>query len=177
MTKWMECLASSYSDRVQLLTIGKVHRHACLSRWPRAFSPVQRGSAIAGYQDWGRSSWQARRLHWWGHPCKVASTGELLLPSYIVVIECILMAILHQLISFAHSFSDSVSQCRWADLIDVFSKKVASSSLLWQLVPREWVSPAAVTFLVQRLLEEGHQFPRELEAYTIYVMPMANPDG
>ena len=42
---------------------------------------------------------------------------------------------------------------------------------------REWVSPAAVTYVVHRMLEGGSEFAEELQTYNIYVLPLANPDG
>ena len=42
---------------------------------------------------------------------------------------------------------------------------------------REWVSPAAVTYVIHRMLEGGSEFADELQTYNIYVLPLANPDG
>lgn len=41
---------------------------------------------------------------------------------------------------------------------------------------REWVSPAAVAYVIHRMLETD-EFARELEAYNVYVFTLANPDG
>jgi len=42
---------------------------------------------------------------------------------------------------------------------------------------REWVSPAAVTYLIHRMVEAEGEFSKELDTYNIYVLPLANPDG
>lgn len=41
---------------------------------------------------------------------------------------------------------------------------------------REWVSPAAVTYVIQRMLE-GSEFSGLLDIYNVYILIVANPDG
>jgi len=42
---------------------------------------------------------------------------------------------------------------------------------------REWASPAAVTYLIHRLVETEGEYDNTLERMTIYILPLANPDG
>ena len=42
---------------------------------------------------------------------------------------------------------------------------------------REWVSPAAVTFLVHNMVEARGGWERGLDQLWVYILPVANPDG
>ena len=42
---------------------------------------------------------------------------------------------------------------------------------------REWISPAAVSYLVYELLENAGNNAYILDQYDFYVMPLVNPDG
>ena len=42
---------------------------------------------------------------------------------------------------------------------------------------REWVSPAAVTYLIHRMVETEGENNNLLDKFTIYVLPILNPDG
>ncbi len=42
---------------------------------------------------------------------------------------------------------------------------------------REWVSPAAVTYMAYELLENWRDHENILDEYDIYIMPIVNPDG
>jgi len=42
---------------------------------------------------------------------------------------------------------------------------------------REWASPAAVTFLLHKMVENQGDYDNILNRFTVYILPMANPDG
>ena len=42
---------------------------------------------------------------------------------------------------------------------------------------REWVSPAAVTYLIHRMVETEGEYNNLLDKFTFYVLPIVNPDG
>ena len=42
---------------------------------------------------------------------------------------------------------------------------------------REWVSPAAVTYLIHRMVETEGEYDSLLDKFTVYVLPIVNPDG
>jgi murein tripeptide amidase MpaA len=42
---------------------------------------------------------------------------------------------------------------------------------------REWISPAAVSYMAFQLLENSECHEDILNNYDIYVMPIVNPDG
>ena len=42
---------------------------------------------------------------------------------------------------------------------------------------REWVSPAAVTYLIHRMVETDGEYDALLNKFTVYVLPLVNPDG
>lgn len=42
---------------------------------------------------------------------------------------------------------------------------------------REWVSPAAVTYLIHRMVETEGEYNSLLDKFTVYVLPVVNPDG
>ena len=42
---------------------------------------------------------------------------------------------------------------------------------------REWVSPAAVTYLIHRMVETEGEYNNLLDKFTVYVLPIVNPDG
>ena len=42
---------------------------------------------------------------------------------------------------------------------------------------REWVSPASVTYLIHRLVETESEFTSLLDRFTLFILPLVNPDG
>ena len=42
---------------------------------------------------------------------------------------------------------------------------------------REWVSPAAVTYLIHRMVETNGEYDSLLDQFNVFVLPMVNPDG
>lgn len=42
---------------------------------------------------------------------------------------------------------------------------------------REWVSPAAVTYLIHRMVETEGEYDSLLAKFNVFVLPMVNPDG
>jgi len=42
---------------------------------------------------------------------------------------------------------------------------------------REWVSPAAVTYLIHRMVETKGEYDSLLDQFTVFVLPLVNPDG
>ena len=44
-------------------------------------------------------------------------------------------------------------------------------------ISREWVSPAAVTYLIHRMVETEGEYDSLLAKFNVFVLPMVNPDG
>lgn len=42
---------------------------------------------------------------------------------------------------------------------------------------REWVSPAAVTYMLTEFVEKSQNYRNILDRFDIYILPVANPDG
>ena len=42
---------------------------------------------------------------------------------------------------------------------------------------REWISPAVVTYFLDRLVVMPDEHTEVVEAFDWYIMPVANPDG
>ena len=42
---------------------------------------------------------------------------------------------------------------------------------------REWISPAAVTYVINELVEHREQQPQSLRSVDWYILPVVNPDG
>ena len=41
----------------------------------------------------------------------------------------------------------------------------------------EWVSPAAVTYLIHRMVETEGEYDSLLSRFNVYILPVVNPDG
>ena len=42
---------------------------------------------------------------------------------------------------------------------------------------REWISPAATTYLIKQLVERSGENQDLVDFYDFYILPVANPDG
>ena len=42
---------------------------------------------------------------------------------------------------------------------------------------REWISPAAVLYVMEQLLVNGRSYNHILDNYNVYILPSVNPDG
>ena len=42
---------------------------------------------------------------------------------------------------------------------------------------REWISPAATTYIIKQLVERSGENQDLVDFYDFYILPVANPDG
>lgn len=54
---------------------------------------------------------------------------------------------------------------------------MSNVKILSKFSSREWISPAAVTYIVNQLIEDWENQPAYIQNIDWYILPLANPDG
>lgn len=75
----------------------------------------------------------------------------------------------------------NLSELIYISLKYLFTDNIKSFSNKWLYVvgihAREWISPAAVSYIISELVENRHAHISDIQGIDFYILPLMNPDG